>query len=452
MRFIPARLVVLALTALALVPATASAAQRYVAIPGVNGPGPARYDRSYVLKVGPDRARNVLVLVPGFLAGAGDFRLIAHQIVDRVPNLQVWAQDRRSNGLEDLAGLRSGNAATAFGYYLGGQALAGRRFAPVRDADVPYSRRWGLSVALGDLRRVVLAARRGGRRVILGGHSLGASTASIYPAWDFGGRPGYKDLAGIVLIDGGARGAFREDTTLATVRRELASLRSPRTSPFAALVPGLPPYLQGVFVGVAGLAARTRPNEPSILQPAVRGLLPTFTTPFALTNEAQFGYAFDQDTGPRGLELIRVNSGRLAASGTPRRWVDGGISPIQNLAKLMSGVPDFAEWYFPRRLSLDVAAASSLSRNPVTRLLGLRPWHFRAVDRPLYAFQSNLTHGGVLRAARAYVRGSRIGRRAFATFASDRRQNHLDQFTATPAKNTFLKSVVPFLRRVVRGR
>ena len=44
---------------------------------------------------------------------------------------------------------------------------------------------------------MVRKARAGGRRkVILGGHSLGASTTVAYAAWDFNGRPGYKDLAG----------------------------------------------------------------------------------------------------------------------------------------------------------------------------------------------------------------------------------------------------------------
>ena len=46
-------------------------------------------------------------------------------------------------------------------------------------------RDWGLKLALEDLRAVVKRARRGGRKVILGGHSLGASMAVAYAAWDF---------------------------------------------------------------------------------------------------------------------------------------------------------------------------------------------------------------------------------------------------------------------------
>ena len=57
---------------------------------------------------------------------------------------------------------------------------------------------------------MVLAARAGGRRkVILGGHSLGASTAVAYASWGFGRRAGFRDVDGLVLIDGGLRGSFR---------------------------------------------------------------------------------------------------------------------------------------------------------------------------------------------------------------------------------------------------
>ena len=67
----------------------------------------------------------------------------------------------------------------------------------------------GLKLQLSDLRSVVRRAAAGGRRVILGGHSAGASTAVAYAAWDFGGRPGYRDIDGLVLIDGGLLGSFR---------------------------------------------------------------------------------------------------------------------------------------------------------------------------------------------------------------------------------------------------
>src|SRR5687767_6330214 len=99
-----ARLVatVVALAAVAAWAPTASAAEDAVWVRGYDEPTtPARYDRVLVTRFGPARARRVLVLVPGTNGGAGDFTLVARQLVRRVPRLAVWAVDRRSNRLED---------------------------------------------------------------------------------------------------------------------------------------------------------------------------------------------------------------------------------------------------------------------------------------------------------------------------------------------------------------
>ena len=76
------------------------------------------------------------------------------------------------------------------------------------------------------------------------------------------------------------------------------------------------------------------------------------------------------------LSLIHVRAGALATSGDPRPWQNGEVSPIENVAKLFGRSPvDASEWYFPKRLSLDVQAAGSLSRNAEENLLRLREWH-----------------------------------------------------------------------------
>ena len=56
--------------------------------------------------------RKVLVLVPGFLAGANNFDYLARRIVERTAGATaVWAVDRRSNALEDQTGLDAAEAA-----------------------------------------------------------------------------------------------------------------------------------------------------------------------------------------------------------------------------------------------------------------------------------------------------------------------------------------------------
>ena len=84
----------------------AAAAETVTTIPGAPGPGPSKYDKVFVTKFGPKSAKRVLVLMPGYYGGAGDFTLDAREIVKRVPGLQVWALDRRSQALEDTVALR----------------------------------------------------------------------------------------------------------------------------------------------------------------------------------------------------------------------------------------------------------------------------------------------------------------------------------------------------------
>ncbi len=421
------------------------AAADVVTVRGASGPGPERYDRVTVERFGPRSARRVLVLVPGLGGGAGDFALIGPELVRRVPGLQVWALDRRSQALEDTRGFDTGDPDRARDYYLAGGRLDGRRFAPVSGDTAPFTREWGLSLALADLRRVVRAARRGGRRVLLGGHSLGATTAATYAAWDFGGRPGHRDLSGLVLIDGGVLGTFGGARTPAALRRELAAIRA--GSPFTDLLGLGAPWAAGVFAGLGGLDAAVRPTAPSSLTQSA--LLPAaFKPPFAPTTAAQLGFALDKASGPPPLALLRVNAGAPATAGDPRGWTDTGeVSTIDRVARLLARSPvNAAEWYFPRRLALDAQAASPLRRDAATRLLGLRPWHRRSVGVPLYAFQTDLTRGRVLRGARRLIAGSRIPRRESLLVDRSRTFSHLDPLTAVPARSPFLASLARFLR------
>ena len=437
-RALPALLLVIA-----LFPASAAAGP-VTSVPGAPGPGPSRYDRVSYERFGPASAKRVLILVPGTQGGAGDFSLVGPEIVRRVPGLQVWAYERRSQVLEDHTGFATGDPDRAFGYYLGGEAIGARRFAPVAGATMPFVREWGLKLALEDLRRVVRRARRGGRRVILGGHSLGASTAVAYAAWDFGGRAGHRDLAGLVLIDGGLLGSFGTPG-LAGVRQRLAALRT--SDPFLDLLGVGVPWASGVLSATAGLYTRLRPDARATLTDFP--LLPaSLRASFPVTNEAALGYAFDRTTSPAALALIQVRAGRVAATGDPRPWQDGEVTPIQNLARLFGRSPvDATEWYFPTRLSLDVDGASGLGRNAVTRLLGLRLKHRRTIRLPLYALQTDLAGGRVLRGARRLIAGSRIPARRAKLVDASRTNSHLDPLTAAPARSAFLKTVVPFLRR-----
>src|ERR1700722_9867855 len=99
----------LALTIVALaIPftAAASAQLRVDWMPGFPAPGtPSQYNRVGVIKVGPQRAKNVLVLEPGTSAGAAYFVPLAQWIVSRTKGWQAGSVERRENLLEDSSGV-----------------------------------------------------------------------------------------------------------------------------------------------------------------------------------------------------------------------------------------------------------------------------------------------------------------------------------------------------------
>lgn len=455
MRLRSRTLVVLGGMAVALTVAIAAAGpamarERLITVPTPAGPGPAELNHVTVHQFGPKSAKRVLVLMPGTVGGAGDFTLIARNLVKRVPSLQVWAIDRRSNALEDTATFAQADRGElplqqAFDYYLNG---GGFRFRGANED--PYAREWGMAVALDDARAVVLRARAHGRRqVVLGGHSLGASLTVAYAAWDFHGRPGYKDLAGLVLIDGGLLGSF-DAYDLAQAQQAVASLQT--SDPFAdSLGLGLP-EATGLFAEIGGIYVKQAPQASATTLQNYPALPPQFKPPFPVTNRALFGFAFDRDTSPLPSDQ-QINGGGLAASGDPRDWVDGGVSSVGRLAETFGQEPTNAvEWYFPKRLTIDTNGADQMRRNDVGNFLGLRLFHTRKVNLPLYAIATNLAGAHVLDGARNFIRRARTTSRQSMLVNRNPLMSHLDPLIAAPKTNAFLKTVVPFLDRKVFER
>lgn len=439
---LPLRFLLLALAAATATLALAPAADaRKLVIPGTSAPGPDRFDRVTAWTYGPARAKTVLVIVPGTSGGAGSVAPVARDLAARVRGLQVWALDRREEAFEDQSVFRNGTLAQQRDYYLG------LKFKQPKNAS--YVASWGLAVQTRDLRAVVRrAAARGRRKVVLAGHSRGASQAAAYAAWDFGGRAGHRDLAGLVLIDGGLLGfignGVKQPYTPKTAR---AAVKQARDEPFNDVIGlGIPAIAQ-IFGQLVGTFAAEAPNAASAVQD--EPIVPDSLKPdFPVTNEAFLGTIFDKTYSPAGFEALRTRSGALARSGDPRKWVSGERTPIKRLAKAFSGLkPDFTEWYFPQRLIIDISAANPMRRDPASKALGLRLFHTARIDTPLYAFQTDLTNGRVLAGARRLARRSAI---RTTRFVSDTGMSHLDPVVAAPRRNTFLKTVVPFLRRIAR--
>ncbi len=127
---------------------------------------PAKYNKVGILKVGPKKARNVLVLNPGTSASAAYFAPLAKDVVTRAKGWQVWAVERRENLLEDHSVLNRAKEGKAtpqklFDYYLGfiTDSSITDHFKFIPDADVGYARKWGMRTEIEDLNRVVRPRR-----------------------------------------------------------------------------------------------------------------------------------------------------------------------------------------------------------------------------------------------------------------------------------------------------
>lgn len=406
--------------------------------PATSDATPPELNRTQVVRFSASdepEVRAVVVAMPGIFGGAGTFEMLARHLVRRSIDagepIEVWALDRRSNLLEDLRGLDAAEAMEApdlaRGYYFRGETVGGEAFAGFPEqADVPFMSEWGLETHLEDLRAVVERVPEAHRRarVFLMGHSLGASMTETFAAWRFAdGTRGSELLAGLVLVDGAA-------STEAITETEYQD----GTSGGFMSVPGVDSirastrYLALPLLGVevyprAEIAAMDALYAPDVVQ-ADRGRamvlaalmsLPAQRIP-PMTNAGAFGWAFDDASN--GLSFAAVSMGeptggptesyeslfgptleRPSDPGATYDWIDAPDAappertPLANLAhSWIDGRTNFAEWYFPVRLTLDLAAVGGLTvpEDGWQADRGLRAFDGAAVDAPILAVAAAL--------------------------------------------------------------
>lgn len=385
----------------------------------------------------------VLVLMPGFLGGANDFDYLARRLIIRNQGkLAVWAVDRRSNWLEDHTGLdraeRERNPDIAKAYYFQGLELDGRRFAGILRAEqLRFLSEWGLWVHIHDLDALLRAARQRYpiAAVFLGGHSLGASIAPIYAAWDFGPYAGFEMLSGLVLLEGapnpGAAPPTLEayESTGVGVGFARTSLLSIRTG---NPVSSLEPFVSSDLFIVAEILAMRAASDfgqadeispDSDLYQGFFSLVFGSREPIRVTNKAALGLGFDNDFQP--LDFARASLGSLtggAVGPNPNApLLSQLLGPLGNLLAptdpgavytwhaqsaddptrsdptrldtfaglLFRGPTNFIEWYFPARLALDVRVVNGLnvarSGDWRAEVYGLRVSENGRVDVPVFA-------------------------------------------------------------------
>jgi len=392
----------------------------------------------------PRPARAILVLMPGFMGGAGSFDSLARAIVRRsTPDapLEAWAVDRRANLLEDRAGieaaLAAGDANVLTGYYSEQLPVDGVTFAGVkRQADVPFMSEWGLASTLADLRAVLslVPADQRRARLVLAGHSLGASLVAQYAAWDFDGTPGHEELAGLVLIDGvtGEEGAplslTQEQYEVTGVQGGLMgsrpSVQQIREADRYFAFPLIEPSFFAVGVGTA-LRATWNPDRLEKDVPRAEALQTLFLLERLprFTNRAAFGLAFDAASCPISIGAVNAGAasgGALTETTAPfgggtivkpsdpsatYRWLEyDQVNPPEStslsdfaLAWTRPGA-DFAEWYFPMRLALDASLGASLTLSPTdwpVTAWGIRALHGRDIAAPVLVEAAGILGGDV---------------------------------------------------------
>ncbi|MEM9189557.1 MAG: hypothetical protein AAGF12_10310 [Myxococcota bacterium] len=399
---------------------------------------PSDLNRSRVLRYRSDppvAPRAVVVAMPGFLGGGPSFHGLAQALVvlgeARGEPIEVWAVDRRSNGLEDLRGLNTaeaaGNPEIAQGYYFGGETVGGERFAGFQSGEsLDFVSEWGLAVHVEDLRQIVAqipeSARAG--HVFLMGHSLGASFAEAYASWRFpDGTRAVDELAGIILIDGGLSSqAIGETEYREGTMGGLLSTPGVDAIRAGSTVSELPLLGQAVFVRAEIMALRTLVTPEEVLLDGGRndvlGLLLETPSQFLppMTNRAAFGFAFDEGSEPLAIASVSIGApigptetftsslfGGTYVRPSDRmltyRWTDAPdaeppeVTPINTLAHAFAdGVSNFAEWYFPARLSIDLAAVAgdSVPEGGYQEQAGLLALERPQMDAPVLAIAAAL--------------------------------------------------------------
>ena len=441
-------------------PATA-AALKVTWMKGFAAPAtPAKYNKVGIIKVGPAKAKNVLVLAPGTSAGGAYFVPLAQWLVSKLPGWQVWSEERRENLLEDQSVLnlaKRGKASTqrVFDYYLGyiTDPSITSHFKLIPDGSVQFAKQWGMNVAVGDLHRVIAAAHKLGGKVVLGGHSLGGSVVTAYATWNFNGHAGADELAGLIYIDGGsvpAESAADAGAALTTLKQQ--------TTPWLNFGGIAAPYA-GLFNATGSLGALQDPNSRSLGQqfPALPADL---KPPVPVTNLGQYGYALNVGTSPASLLAAQAHLGKGVSTTTKNGlhgWDGtGALTPIKRFATMFSGIginnADGTEWYFPQRLTDDTRAVNNGIANPAQSVLDVHSTMGRRLPKTLkiYAFGAALGGPGVLLDAQQLAKQSHIPKRNLVLINRHNTYAHNDPAGAFP-NNVFFDHLVPFLSRIAHG-
>ena len=364
-----------------------SVATEYLQLPSYTEPNtPQEYNKTLYLRFysETDAPKVVFIFMPGIFSGATSINPLARQLVATMPELEVWAVDRRSNLLEDrstiLQSLYSQDPQIAYDYYVSNVDKVDG-FNPIVPEEVDFMRNWGLEVHLQDLDYIVQQARELANVVILGGYSIGASIVSYYAAYNFGTEElpdaGYQHIDGLVLLEGslGQTGGFSQSGGLSLGPIKLfpdsSEIETGKADPFLTFGFGPEELAEEEVVAIM---AHFEPDQ----------LSPSKSYDFPITNRAVAGISFDSEyalvpkfsatlgnavgaklkgnfafllSGLEGIDsrsVVGVSNGHSFVDwegGNPEQEVTDLFTFISSYTLIETG---FNEWYFPLKLFADV--------------------------------------------------------------------------------------------------
>jgi hypothetical protein len=307
-----------------------------------------------LLKVGPKRAPNILVLTRAPRRGAAYFVPLAKELDAEGERAgRLWAVERRENLLEDHSVLDRGKRARPLRARCSTTTWAGSRTPSVTNHFTLSPMRPSRSPRAGACARRsrTCGGWSGGpsvldSSVVVGGHSLGGTITSAYPPGTFGGKPGARWALGLVLhrrrqqpradLEGGRRAAARRPER----RIAVAELRRHRR-----------PVTRGSSTPPGSLGELTDPDSPSLGQ-AFPGPPANLKPPMPVTTRGSTATRSDTETSPPRSRPAQAHLGHLAATGDPRGWDDAGeLTPLDRYARMFSGFGlrglDGTAWYHP---------------------------------------------------------------------------------------------------------
>jgi len=400
------------------------------------------------------RNPSILVLVSGYISGAGYFDNMARNLVKR-GNVEVWTINRRETFMENRELMRK-DIREFLRYPSRRKAVIARMNDVSRYLrhDGACMRHWGLQVQMEDIGRVIREARERSSSVFLGGWSDGGEFLMAYTNYKFSdGHFGYQDLAGVVFLDVDPEWAVYSGKTERierAINRHREAIEKDRL--YVTVSPGLPVYTMAVEL------ARIYPGRKSPL--AEYFGVPRTLLKKGITNRALGGWLFDYtvsdyERSRRSPFAYFIRSGDIRVPAQTRRhrrraMVDwrshhstGEVTNLDMFLRANSAPGHMFELFYPRKLIQDFWSIAKTGFHCPE----LNVYHTPENRLPLFNAQTRANYDTAILPDivtwymnRSGIRKELVANHHFPSYS------HADIFFASPADREFFSPLYRWMR------